>query len=83
MSSESDSGEEDSDSDSEESVVETFLAFPTHILDKIFDKRQVVEDFKNSLRLKYNTKNQPKFDIQLKHLLDQITRRISLFPDSE
>ena len=57
MSSDSDSGEEESESDSDESVVETPLAFPTHILEKIFDKRQVVEDFKNSLRLKYNTKN--------------------------
>ena len=57
MSSDSDSGEEESESDSDESVVETPLAFPTHILEKIFDKREVVEDFKNSLRLKYNTKN--------------------------
>ena len=59
MSSESDSGEEESDSDSEESVREIeSLSFPTHILEKIFDKRKVVDDFKQSLKLKYNTKNQ-------------------------
>jgi hypothetical protein len=66
MSSDS-SGEEDSDSDSgsnEDSVMDVEqLSFPTHIMDKIFDKRSVVDDFKEALKLRYNSKNQTKFDI--------------------
>ena len=81
MSSESDSGEYESDSDSEESVAE--INFPQHILEKIIEKKQIVEEFKCSLKLKYNGKHQAKFDLQLKGLLDQITKRISVYPESE
>lgn len=63
----SDSSGEDSDSDSGSNEDEVMnieqLSFPTHIMDKIFDKKSVVDDFKEALKLRYNSKNQTKFDI--------------------